>query len=528
MAFLNLSSLLNNNGSENDGLDELSSSNGSKCSYLPAITFGDFQRRYVELSAHFIDNYYSRLARVQLEDIKKGADSAIYQIAKSYIENSMNKPSTDKAVKALIELAYPYVNMDTCVRVEFLEDGVWEEVTLNKEWLNGKDFIKFGHAKQVLNEVVVPYIRERINPRIAFTEYDRRVADEFVRSMNNMWKLKSNNLLVEFYGLPVSCADDDARTMMTYVMPTSDENGIYIGDTNVAHSRYMSPIGDTSSLKYRLNKLQWFHDKKFLSDEDCAGILPADLCSRVMKWNFKEDFSKDFTELSAYIKGNFDKLEQKEEYTNEELLGILDLSGFDGLLSEWVLDKTPRPTDENIHYAGIIAERLKSRDKIGVGKVFYKFKSNQQSPNNKDDFKLRSSICEIPSFGGVEVSVSNGDVSISSESIELVANGIIKSKMIEGSEDVTKHLAYFEKGRYDIPISFISTMYGLKKEFGGEYEDMCMPVSSCISSCIVSVDDVSIEDYSKYYTGQKKLSINYGVLDGSEIESIKKGYSSFR
>ena len=528
MAFLNLSSLLNNNGSENDGLDELSSSNGAKRSYLPTITFGDFQRRYVELSAHFIDNYYSRLARVQLEDIKKGADSAIYQIAKSYIENSLNKPSTDKAVKALIELAYPYVNMDTCVRVEFLEDGVWEEVTLNKEWLNGKDFIKFGHAKQVLNEVVVPYIREHMNPRIAFTEYDRRVADEFVRNMNNMWKLKSNNLLVEFYGLPVSCADDDARTMMTYIMPTSDENGVYIGDENAAHSRYMSTIEGASPLKHRLNKLQWFHDKKFLSDEDCAGILPADLCSRVMELNFKQDFSKEFTELSDYIKGNFDKLEKKDEYTNEELLSILDLSGFDGVLSDWILDEKPRHTDENIHYAGIIADRLKWRDKIGVGRVFFKFKSNQESQNNKDDFKLNSPICEIPSFGGVEVSVSNGDVSISSESIELVANGIIKSKMIEGSEDVTKHLAYFEKGRYDIPISFISTMYGLKKELGGEYEDMCMPVSSCISSCIVSVDDISTEDYSKYYTGQKKLSINYGVLDGGEIESTKKGYSSFR
>lgn len=523
MAFLNLSSLLNNNGSKNDGLDELSSSNGSKRSYLPAITFGDFQRRYVELSAHFIDNYYSRLARVQLEDIKKGADSAIYQIAKSYIENSLNKPSTNKAIKALIELAYPYVNMDTCVRVEFLEDGIWEENALDKEWLNGKDFIKFGHAKQVLNEVVVPYIREHMNPRIAFTEYDRRVADEFVRSMGDMEKFKSNNLLVEFYGLPVSCADDDERTMMTYMMPTSDENGIYIGGENVAHSRYWQTMDGVPYLEYRLGNSQWI-DKAFLSGADCAGVLPADLCSRIMKLNFKENFSKEFTELSAYLKGNLDKIGEKDEYTNDELLSIFDLSEFDGILSDWILYGRLKFTDENMRYAGIIADRLKQRGKMGIGSVFFKIKSNEKSPNNKDDFKASASICEIPSFGSVEVYASNGDVSISSETIELVANGVIKSKMIEGSEGVTKHLAYFEKSRYDIPISFISSMYGLSKEFGGEYEDLCMPASSCISSCIVSEKDVKTENYDKYYTGKKTLSINYGVFDGDEIESVKSGY----
>jgi hypothetical protein len=527
MAFLNLSSLLNNNSSKNDGLDELSLDRGVIRSYLPAITFSDFQRKYVELSAHFIDNYYSRLARVQLEDIKKGADSAIYQIAKSYIENQLKKNPTNKAIKALIELAYPYINMDTCIRVEFLQDGSWEEKALDKEWLNGKDFIKFGHAKQVLNEVVVPYIREHMNPRIAFTEYDRRVADEFVSSMNNMWERMSNNLLIEFYGLPVSCADDYPNTMMTYMMPTSDENGIYIGDKNVAHSRYWRTIDSVSFLKYRLDKFQWI-DRDFLSVEDCAGILPTDLCSRIMKLNFTQDFSKEFTELSDYIKGNFNKLGKKDEYTNEELLSILDLSGFDGILSEWISYVKPKNTDENIHQAEIIADRLKWRDRIDVGRVFYKIKSNQKSPNNKDDFELRSSICEIPSFGGVKVSVSNGDVSISSESIELVANGVIKSKMIEGSENVTKHLIRFESSRYNIPISFISAMYGLNREFGGEYEDLCMPASSCISSCIVSVEDSNPDDYSKYYTGEKKLSINYGVLDGDEIESVKKVFSSFR
>ena len=527
MAFLNLSSLLNNNGSESDGLDELSSSNGAKRSYLPAITFGDFQRRYVELSAHFIDNYYSRLARVQLEDIKKGADSAIYQIAKSYIENSLNKPSTYKAIKALIELAYPYVNMDTCIRVEFLEDGVWEEKALDKEWLNGKDFIKFGHAKQVLNEVVVPYIREHMNPRIAFTEYDRRVADEFVRSMGDMEKFKSNNLLVEFYGLPVSCADDDARTMMTYMMPTADENGIYIGDENVAHSRYWHTIEEASSLKHRLNKLQWI-DKKGSSSDGCVGVLPAESCARIMYLNFKDDFGKDFSELSAHIKGNLENLGGTEEYTDDELIRIFDLSGFKGALSDLIANERLNPTDENIRYARITAEKVKSMGKIGIGRLFFNFRPNQESQNSNGTFKLSSSICEIPSFGGVKVSVSNESVSISSPSIESVANGDIKTKMIEGSEHVIAPLACFETNRYSIPIGFISSMYGLNKEFGGEYEDMCMPVSSCVSSCIVSMEDANPEDYSRYYTGQKKLSINYGVLDGDEIESIKKGYSSFR
>lgn len=527
MAFLNLSSLLNNNSSKNDGLDELSAPKGATRSYFPTITFGDFQRRYVELSAQFIDNYYSRLARVQLEDIKKGADSAIYQIAKSYIENSLNKPSTNKAIKALIELAYPYVNMDTCIRVEFLEDGVWEEKALEKEWLNGKDFIKFGHAKQVLSEVVIPYIREHMNPRITFTEYDRRVADEFVRSMDDMEKFKSNNLLVEFYGLPVSCADGDARTMMTYMMPTSDENGVYIGDKNIAHSRYWHTIKESSSLKHRLKNLQWI-DKRGSSADGCVGILPAESCSRIMKLNFKDDFNKEFAELSAHIKGNLENVGEKDKYTDDELLSIFDLSGFKGTLSELISNERLKHTDDNIRWAGIITERVKSRGNMGIGSVFFNFRPNQESSNNNGNYQLRSSICEIPSFGGVEVSDSNESVSISSPSIEAVANGAIKSKMIEGSEHVIAPLACFETNRYSIPIGFISSMYGLNKEFGGEYEDMCMPVSSCVSSCIVSVDDANPEDYSRYYTGEKKLSINYGVLDGSEMESIKKGYSSFR
>lgn len=265
MALIDISKIANRRAVVSSAVVE----QGQKYASYP---FTDFISRLGELLAEEIDEYYARLSRILLEDLKNEKESVLYKMVKEVYNNL-----SDENVNAMLGRALTYINIDNCIRINFtpksdLAQLITKTISYEKDLFGDK-------TKETFRNIVLPYIRDYVNPKLEFTKMDERFYLEedvdfglYSSGYNSLYSID-----VHEYLIPVSTGKDGE--IMTYFLPEHKDGNITYGGykmipENLKNGDKGSTFGPWYGVKspqnYDTNSLNAF--KSLWTDEEMESL----------------------------------------------------------------------------------------------------------------------------------------------------------------------------------------------------------------------------------------------------------------
>ena len=181
--------------------------------------FMDFISRLGECLAEEIDEYYARLSRILLEDLKDKENSVLYKMTKEVYSDL-----SDENVNAMLCRALIYINIDNCIRINFtpksdLAQLITKTISYEKDLFGNK-------TKEAFRSIVLPYIRDYVNPKLEFTKIDERLylEEDVDYGVESTWYNSLYCIDVHEYLIPVSTGKDGE--IMTYFLPERKDGNI--------------------------------------------------------------------------------------------------------------------------------------------------------------------------------------------------------------------------------------------------------------------------------------------------------------
>lgn len=265
MALIDISKIANRRAVVSSAVVE----QGQKYASYP---FMDFISRLGECLAEEIDEYYARLSRILLEDLKNEEDSVLYKMVKEVYSDL-----SDENVNAMLGRALTYINIDNCIRINFTPKSDLAQL-MTKTISYEKD--SFGDkTKETFRNIVLPYIRDYVNHKLEFTKIDERFYLEedvdfglYSSGYNSLYSID-----VHEYLIPVSTGKDGE--IMTYFLPEHKDGNITYGGykmipENLKNGDKGSTFGPWYGVKspqnYDTNSLNAF--KSLWADEEMESL----------------------------------------------------------------------------------------------------------------------------------------------------------------------------------------------------------------------------------------------------------------
>ena len=215
MALIDISKIANRRAVVSSAVVE----QGQKYASYP---FTDFISRLGELLAEEIDEYYARLSRILLEDLKNEKESVLYKMVKEVYNNL-----SDENVNAMLCRALTYINIDNCIRINFttksdLAQLITKTISYEKDSFGDK-------TKETFRNIVLPYIRDYVNPKLEFTKIDERfyLEEDVDFGLYSSGYSSLYSIDVHEYLIPVSTGKDGE--IMTYFLPEHKDGNITYG-----------------------------------------------------------------------------------------------------------------------------------------------------------------------------------------------------------------------------------------------------------------------------------------------------------
>ena len=265
MALIDISKIANRRAVVSSAVVE----QGQKYASYP---FMDFISRLGELLAEEIDEYYARLSRILLEDLKNEEDSVLYKMVKEVYSDL-----SDENVNAMLGRALTYINIDNCIRIKFTPKGDLAQL-ITKTISYEKDL--FGDKiKETFRNIVLPYIRDYVNPKLEFTKMDERfyLEEDVDFGLYSSGYSSLYSIDVHEYLIPVSTGKDGE--IMTYFLPEHKDGNITYGGykmipENLKNGDKGSTFGPWYGVKspqnYDTNSLNAF--KSLWADEEMESL----------------------------------------------------------------------------------------------------------------------------------------------------------------------------------------------------------------------------------------------------------------
>lgn len=153
-----------------------------------------------------MNEHFARLSRIIAYDLGQGKNSYFHSL--SYNRFCGISHNT------LVLIGFEYITPENCARVHFLsEEKLESAIQATCEYDNQayNPLITNRALNFILRELVIPYIKEYINPRMKFTDDD----EKFVNSeLSGRIPANVNGVGVDMFPIPVSMQDDG--TLMAY------------------------------------------------------------------------------------------------------------------------------------------------------------------------------------------------------------------------------------------------------------------------------------------------------------------------
>lgn len=234
--------------------------------------FMDFISRLGECLAEEIDEYYARLSRILLEDLKNEEDSVLYKMVKEVYSDL-----SDENVNAMLGRALTYINIDNCIRINFtpksdLAQLITKTISYEKDLFGDK-------TKETFRNIVLHYIRDYVNPKLQFTKMDERfyLEEDVDFGLYSSGYSSLYSIDVHEYLIPVSTGKDGE--IMTYFLPEHKDGNITYGGykmipENLKNGDKGSTFGPWYGVKspqnYDTNSLNAF--KSLWADEEMESL----------------------------------------------------------------------------------------------------------------------------------------------------------------------------------------------------------------------------------------------------------------
>lgn len=327
MAFIKLSSLVNTIDATKDNIDApLESASEKKTSLLPNVTLGDFMKGLTPGFADLVQEYFSRFYSVIYDDVSKGEDSEIYRLAYKCASNEKTyvdyKGDEDVAYNArwIIRCAINYFNMDNCIRLNFASQRE-RKVMVNHALKNRVFSPSTMNADVVMNDFIIPYTMDYLNPRIDFTDLDARAYELDSAWSNEKVEHRTFNIMSIVKNIPISIDYANDLKVSTYFKPTKRGDSLYVGNANTM---------SISSVSFDINGVSREHLFKFLDDFGTDSVIDSEDSDFIIDLFRSKDKFDIYKPLMGFLRNSSTSFLRKltyEEMVNlkrEDLLGIID------------------------------------------------------------------------------------------------------------------------------------------------------------------------------------------------------------
>jgi len=327
MAFIKLSSLVNTLDATKENIDAtLENSSDKKTPLLPNITLGDFMKGLTPGFADLVQEYFSRFYSVIYDDVSKGEDSEIYRLAYKCASNEKTyvdyKGDEDVAYNArwIIRCAINYFNMDNCIRLNFASQRE-RKVMVNHALKNRVFSPSTMNADVVMNDFIIPYTMDYLNPRIDFTDLDARAYELDSAWSNEKVEHRTFNIMSIVKNIPISIDYANDLKVSTYFKPTKRGDSLYVGNANTM---------SLSSVSFDINGVSREYLFKFLDDFCVDSVIDSDGSDFIIDLFRKKDKYDIYKPLMGFLRNSSTSFLRKltyEEMVNlkrEDLLGIID------------------------------------------------------------------------------------------------------------------------------------------------------------------------------------------------------------
>ena len=327
MAFIKLSSLVNTLDATKDNIDApLERSSEKKTSLLPNVTLGNFMKGLTPGFADLVQEYFSRFYSVIYDDVSKDEDSEIYRLAykcasneKTYVDYKGNEDVAYNA-RWIIRCAINYFNMDNCIRLNFASQRE-RKVMVNHALKNRAFSPSTMNADVVMNDFIIPYTMDYLNPRIDFTDLDARAYELDSVWSNEKVEHRTFNVLSIVKNIPISIDYANDLKVSTYFKPTKRGDSLYVGNANTM---------SLSSVSFDINGVSREHLFKFLDDFGTDSVVDSEGSDFIIDLFRNKDKFDIYKPMMQFLRSSSTSFLRKltyEEMVNlkrDDLLGIID------------------------------------------------------------------------------------------------------------------------------------------------------------------------------------------------------------
>ena len=327
MAFIKLSSLVNTIDATKDNIDApLESASEKKTSLLPNVTLGDFMKGLTPGFADLVQEYFSRFYSVIYDDVSNGEGSEIYRLAYKCASNEKTyvyyNGDEDVAYNArwIIRCAINYFNMDNCIRLNFASQRE-KKVMVNHALKNRVFSPSTMNADVVMNDFIIPYTMDYLNPRIDFTDLDARAYELDSAWSNEKVEHRTFNVMSIVKNIPLSIDYANDLKVSTYFKPTKRGDSLYVGNANAM---------SLSSVSFDINGVSREHLFKFLDDFGTDSVIDSENSDFIIDLFRNKNKFDIYNPLMGFLRNSSTSFLRKltyEEMVNlkrEDLLGIID------------------------------------------------------------------------------------------------------------------------------------------------------------------------------------------------------------
>nr|DAX55721.1 MAG TPA: hypothetical protein [Caudoviricetes sp.] len=334
MAFLKLTSLLDAHNKTKDDLDaSLEGQSEAKQLLVPNITLGEFMKELTPGFADLVQEHFSRFYSVIYDDVSKGEDSEIYRLAYKCASNEKTyadyKGDEDVVYNArwIIRSAINFFNMDNCIRFNFASQRE-RKLMVNSALKNNVFSPSTMNAEVVMNDFIIPYTMDYLNPRIDFTDLDARAYELDSVWSNEKVVHKSFSPMSVVKNIPISIDYSGSLKVRTYHKPTKRGDSLYVGDANTM---------SLSSVSFDINGVSREHLFKFLDDFCVDSVIDSDGSDFIIDLFRKKDKYDIYKPMLGFLTRS--SKEHLKNLTYEDVVNLkretlLDIIGTRGKLDD--------------------------------------------------------------------------------------------------------------------------------------------------------------------------------------------------
>lgn len=246
-----------------------------------------------------MNEHFARLSKIIAYDLGQGNNSYFHSLGRHRFFDI----NPNIRYNTLVLISFEYITPENCARVHFLSKEKLKRAIQSTCEYDHKAYsplVTNGVLNVILNNFVVPYIKEYINPKMKFTEDD----EKFVYSeLSGRIPANVNAIGVDTFPIPVSMQDDG--TLMAYHhldttngvctyngMPFNNTILIWSGIDHSDKNLLPQEMSEYDSV-YGFDKLIHTDFKKVLSDKAGSRIYDDDISYDELRTILDISSSKD-------------------------------------------------------------------------------------------------------------------------------------------------------------------------------------------------------------------------------------------